>query len=119
MRHFERFYDVVEPVEELEAIIRNTSAKYSTRDASRNTKELAMLLKLSVPGLDHHPGKEYVIELQNHFEHDGPYGTHLCLVFPAMISDGELMTATGKLHQATYVRAISKQLLLGLDFLHN
>ncbi|EDN02332.1 predicted protein [Histoplasma mississippiense (nom. inval.)] len=48
-----------------------------------------MLLKLSAPGLDH-PGKGHVIELLDYFEHDGPNGTHLCLVLPAMISDGEI-----------------------------
>jgi serine/threonine-protein kinase SRPK3 len=86
-------------------------------DASKDNKELSMLLHLSAQGLDH-PGKGHVIELLDYFDHDGPNGTHLCLVLPAMISDGEAMTVTGKLHEVNYVRAISKQVLLGLDFLH-
>lgn len=48
----------------------------------------------------------------------GPNGTHLCLVFPVMISDGEEMALNRGPHQAGYVQAILKQILLGLDFLH-
>lgn len=69
-------------------------------------------------GLDDHPGKNHVIQLLDHFTHDGPNGTHLCLVFPVMLSDGQSMTATGRLHGAEYVQAISTQVFLGLDFLH-
>ncbi|EDN03941.1 hypothetical protein I7I51_05199 [Histoplasma capsulatum] len=65
---------------------RHVALKILKADVSRNNKELAMLLKLSAPGLDH-PGKGHVIELLDYFEHDGPNGTHLCLVLPAMISD--------------------------------
>ncbi|KAK6826708.1 hypothetical protein RU639_004413 [Aspergillus parasiticus] len=35
-----------------------------------------------------------------------------------MISDGTAMTTSGSPHDVGYVRAISRQLLLGLDFLH-
>lgn len=76
-----------------------------------------MLLHLSSASICH-PGKEHVLELLDYFEHDGPNGTHLCLVLPAMVSDGEGMTVNGRPHQAAYVQSISKQLLLGLDFLH-
>lgn len=72
---------------------------------------------MSAPGLSH-PGKEHVMDLLDYFEHDGPNETHLCLVLPVMISDAEAMTVTGRPHQAAYVRAISKQVCLGLDFLH-
>ncbi|KAL1867615.1 hypothetical protein Plec18167_008615 [Paecilomyces lecythidis] len=60
----------------------------------------------------------HVLELLDHFEHHGPNGTHLCLVLPVMISDGAGMTVTMTSHSADYVRAISKQILFGLDFLH-
>ncbi|ODH45502.1 CMGC/SRPK protein kinase [Paracoccidioides brasiliensis] len=145
MRRFERIHDIVEPVEEYrqggyhpvhlhdvfneryevigklafgqfstvwlthdQLLQRHVALKILKADVSRNNKELAMLLKLSAPGLDH-PGKGH---------HDGPNGTHLCLVLPAMISDGEVISVNGKPHQAAYVRAISKQVLLGVDFLH-
>ncbi|PGH09071.1 hypothetical protein GX51_00824 [Blastomyces parvus] len=96
----------------------HVALKILKADASGNNKELAMLLELYSPDLNH-PGKCHIIELLDYFEHDGPNGTHLCLVFPAMISDGVGMTISERLHQAAYVQAISKQLLLGLDFLHN
>ncbi|THC87033.1 hypothetical protein EYZ11_013520 [Aspergillus tanneri] len=42
-------------------------------DASRDNKELEILLYLSNPDLDH-PGKRHVIKLLDHFEHRGPNG---------------------------------------------
>ncbi|KAL4890865.1 serine protein kinase [Aspergillus ambiguus] len=86
-------------------------------EASRDNRELSILLALSDSGMDHH-GKKHVIELLDHFYHTGPNGTHLCLVLPVMISDGGAMTTTGNPHEAGYVQAVSRQLLLGLDFLH-
>lgn len=35
-----------------------------------------------------------------------------------MLADGKSMTVTGRRHGVEYVGIISKQLLLGLDFLH-
>lgn len=43
-----------------------------------------------------HLGKEHVLELLDHFEHSGPNGAHLCLVFPFMVFDGVDMTANMK-----------------------
>lgn len=86
-------------------------------DVSKNNQELSMLLKLATSDLDH-PGKAHVIELLDHFHHTGPNGTHLCLVLPVMISDGEAVTTSRIPHRAGYVQTISRQILLGLDFLH-
>lgn len=86
-------------------------------DASKDNRELSTLLRLSSVDSGH-PGKVHVLELLDYFEHHGPNGTHLCLVLPVMISDGEGMTVSGTLHPADYVRAVSKQILFGLDFLH-
>ena len=58
------------------------------------------------------------MQLLDHFEHEGPNGSHLCLVFPVMLSDGDAMTVRGKPHHAEYIRNISYQILLGLNFLH-
>lgn len=44
--------------------------------------------------------------------------THLCLVLPAMVSDGQITTATGKPRHAAYIQRTSRQILLVLDFLH-
>lgn len=59
-----------------------------------------------------------MVELLDHFEHQGPNGKHLCLIFPVMVSDGEAMTATSQSRDISYVQSISKQIILGLDFLH-
>lgn len=82
-----------------------------------NNKELSVLLALS-DSSKNHPGKEHVVQLLDHFYTKGPNGTHLCLAFPAMISDGAAMTVSGSPREVGYIRAVSRQLLLGLDFLH-
>lgn len=84
--------------------------------ASENSQELSIHNELS--SAQPHAGKEHVIPLLDHFEHEGPNGVHLCLVFPLMMSDGEAMTIRGKGRNASYVRAVSRQIILGLDFLH-
>lgn len=76
-----------------------------------------MLLSLSESDIDH-PGRRHVVELLDHFYHEGPNGNHLCLVLPAMVSDGQAMVTTGTPHQAGYIQLLSCQILLGLDFLH-
>jgi serine/threonine-protein kinase SRPK3 len=86
-------------------------------EASKDNRELAMLLRLSDPSLQN-PGKGHVIELLDYFEHNGPNGTHLCFVLPAMVSDAAAMTVSGRPHQAADIRSISEQILSGLDFLH-
>lgn len=96
---------------------RQVALKIVKSENSKNNKELSTFLRLSASRLEH-PGKAHVIELLDYFEHDGPNGTHLCLVLPAMLSDGTAMTVTRRPHDAAYVQAISNQISLGLDFLH-
>lgn len=96
---------------------RHVALKILKANSSQDRKELSILLHLSNSSLEH-PGKRHVMELLDHFTHDGPNGSHLCLASPVMMSDGEVMTVREKPRQASYVRAISKQILLGLDFLH-
>jgi serine/threonine-protein kinase SRPK3 len=86
-------------------------------EASKDNRELAVLLLLSDPSLQN-PGKGHVIELLDYFEHNGPNGTHLCLVLPVMVSDATAMTVSGRPHQAADIRSISERILSGLDFLH-
>jgi serine/threonine-protein kinase SRPK3 len=87
-------------------------------DVSSNSRELSILLHLSRPDI-YHPGKSHVLQLLDHFEHKGPNGLHLCLVFPVMMSDGEAMTVRENPRYPGYVREISNQILLGLDYLHD
>ncbi|KAJ0422517.1 kinase-like domain-containing protein [Aspergillus carlsbadensis] len=135
MRRFERIYDVVEPRYRIigklaygqfstvwfahdQLLERQVALNILKADASENNQELATYLRLSALNRNH-PGQRHVLELLDHFKHDGPNGTHLCLVLPVMISDGKEMTVTGRPRNATYVRMISRQLLLGLNFLHS
>ncbi|KAJ5442249.1 hypothetical protein N7445_005256 [Penicillium cf. griseofulvum] len=114
MRRFERINNVVEPVEEYkpggyhpvhlgdvfheryEIIGKWSYGQFSTRDvtlkilkatASEKSKELSTFAQLSQT---QHPGKKHVLSLLDHFKHNGPNGPHLCLVFPSMLSDGQL-----------------------------
>ena len=96
---------------------RNVAMKILKANASADWKELSILRHMADSDLDH-PGKEHVIELLDHFYHAGPNGTHLCLVFTVMISDVQEMIVTWTPRQAGYVRSMSRQILLGLGFLH-
>jgi serine/threonine-protein kinase SRPK3 len=67
-----------------------------------------------------HPGRQHIVSLLDHFEHKGPNGTHICLVFEAL---GESILSTIKRYQyrglpVHIVKQITKQVLLGLDYLH-
>jgi serine/threonine-protein kinase SRPK3 len=67
-----------------------------------------------------HPGRQHIVSLLDHFEHSGPNGTHICLVFEAL---GESVLSTIKRYQYRglpihIVKQITKQVLLGLDYLH-
>ncbi|KAJ5580230.1 uncharacterized protein N7459_006215 [Penicillium hispanicum] len=105
----------VSPASRLE---RYVTLKILKADVSRNSRERSILLHLSRADT-RHPGKNHVLQLLDHFEHKGPNGLHLCLVFPVMLSDGEAMTVRENPRCAGYVREVSKQVLLGLDYLHD
>jgi serine/threonine-protein kinase SRPK3 len=67
-----------------------------------------------------HAGRSHVISFLDHFKHKGPNGVHICMVFEVL---GENLLGLIKRHQAKgvpigLVRQISKQVLLGLDYMH-
>lgn len=96
---------------------RYVTLKILKANISSNSRERSILLHLSKADT-HHPGKNHILQLLDQFEHKGPNGLHLCLVFPVMMSDGEAMTIREKPRYPGYVREISKQILLGLNYLH-
>ncbi|BCS18364.1 uncharacterized protein APUU_11192A [Aspergillus puulaauensis] len=102
---------------DIELVHGKVALKILKADASKDNTELSMLLSLSGSN-NEHPGRKHAIELLDHFYHAGPNGNHLCLVLPAMISDGQAMVTTGTPHQAGYIQWLSRQILLGLDFIH-
>lgn len=78
------------------------------------------LLKKIVQANPSHPGRKHVISLLDSFEHKGPNGTHVCMVFEVL---GETLLGLIKKwnHRGIpmyLVKQITKQVLLGLDYLH-
>lgn len=79
------------------------------------------LLKRIVSGDDSHPGKSHVVGLLDSFKHVGPNGTHVCMVFEVL---GENLLGLIKRYDhkgipVGLVKQITKQVLLGLDYLHH
>jgi len=93
------------------------------RSASHYTEtaldEIKLLNKI-VQAKPNHPGRKYVVSLLDSFEHKGPNGTHVCMVFEVL---GETLLGLIKRwnHRGiptALVKQITKQVLLGLDYLH-
>ncbi|MBW0530423.1 hypothetical protein O181_070138 [Austropuccinia psidii MF-1] len=78
------------------------------------------LLQRVVTANPAHPGRHHVVSLLDSFRHRGPNGSHVCMVFEVL---GENLLGLIKRYQYRgvpqhIVRQISKQILLGLDYLH-
>lgn len=93
------------------------------RSASHYTEtaldEIKLLKKIVDANLDH-PGRAHVVSLLDSFEHRGPNGVHICMVFEVL---GENLLGLIKRwnHRGIpmpLVKQITKQVLLGLDYLH-
>jgi serine/threonine-protein kinase SRPK3 len=81
--------------------------------------EIKLLNKI-VGAKPNHPGRKHVVSLLDSFEHKGPNGTHVCMVFEVL---GENLLGLIKRwnHRGIpmpLVKQITKQVLLGLDYLH-
>ena len=81
--------------------------------------EIKLLNKIVAANPDH-PGRKHVVSLLDSFEHKGPNGTHVCMVFEVL---GENLLGLIKRwnHRGIpmpLVKQITKQVLLGLDYLH-
>ena len=81
--------------------------------------EIKLLSKIVQANPDH-PGRKHVVSLLDSFEHKGPNGVHVCMVFEVL---GENLLGLIKRwnHRGIpmpLVKQITKQVLLGLDYLH-
>ena len=81
--------------------------------------EIKLLNKI-VQANPNHPGRKHVVSLLDSFNHKGPHGTHVCMVFEVL---GENLLGLIKKwnHRGipmVLVKQITKQVLLGLDYLH-
>ncbi|KAK4168748.1 kinase-like domain-containing protein [Cladorrhinum sp. PSN259] len=105
----------------------NTTGKHVAlkvvRSAAHYTEtaidEIKLLNKI-VQANPNHPGRKHVVSLLDSFEHKGPNGTHVCMVFEVL---GENLLGLIKRwnHRGIpmpLVKQITKQVLLGLDYLH-
>lgn len=92
------------------------SASHYTETALDEIK----LLQRIVAANPTHPGKAHVVQLLDSFEHKGPNGLHVCMVFEVL---GENLLGLIKRYNhrgipMALVKQITKQVLLGLDYLH-
>jgi serine/threonine-protein kinase SRPK3 len=114
------------------------STVWLAKDSHNNNKHVAMkvvrsashyteaaldeikLLNSVAEGSASHPGRAHVIGLLDSFEHKGPNGLHVCMIFEVM---GENLLGLIKRYEykgipTVLVKQITKQILLGLDYLH-
>ncbi len=110
--------------------------KITTAKASTKERESKILEHLSNRQLDH-PGRKHVTTLLDFFEHHGPNGTHLCLVFDVMGPNSAAMfnrlprslrppypklEGPGAWARGRYplwmAKSVLRQTLLGIDFMH-
>ncbi len=92
------------------------SAAHYTETAIDEIKLLNKVVSANV----NHPGRKHVVSLLDSFEHKGPHGVHVCMVFEVL---GENLLGLIKRwnHRGIpmqLVKQITKQVLLGLDYLH-
>lgn len=105
----------------------NTTGKHVAlkvvRSAAHYTEtaldEIKLLNKV-VEANKEHPGRQHVVSLLDSFNHKGPHGMHVCMVFEVL---GENLLGLIKRwnHRGIpmpLVKQITKQVLLGLDYLH-
>ncbi|KAF8202940.1 CMGC/SRPK protein kinase [Pholiota molesta] len=68
-----------------------------------------------------HPGKEHIVSFLDSFSHQGPEASHICIVFEPL---GENLLALIERNKKKgvprpLVKVIAKQILLGLQYLHD
>lgn len=81
--------------------------------------EIKLLNKI-VQAKPDHPGRKHVVSLLDSFEHKGPNGTHVCMVFEVLGENllGLIKRWNHRGIPVPIVKQITKQVLLGLDYLH-
>ncbi|CAR25706.1 ZYRO0A06182p [Zygosaccharomyces rouxii] len=82
--------------------------------------EIKLLKRIRSQTEKGHVGSDYILKLLDNFYHAGPNGDHIVMVFEVL---GENLLALIKKYEhrgipLVYVKQISKQLLLGLDYMH-
>lgn len=92
------------------------SAKHYTETALDEIKLLEKIVKTNPSA----PGRKYVVELLDHFIHQGPNGSHVCMVFE-VLGENLLTMIKRYRHQGIPVHLVQQilhQVLMGLDYMH-
>lgn len=93
--------------------------KSAGRYAETAQDEIKLLRKVMAANPSH-PGRNYIVSFLDSFPHTGPEESHICIVFEPL---GENMLGLIERNKAKgvprrFVKAIAKQVLLGLQYLH-
>ena len=96
----------------------NRTSKHVALKVVRSA-EIKLLNKI-VQANPNHPGRKHVVSLLDSFEHKGPNGTHVCMVFEVLGENllGLIKRWNHRGIPVPLVKQITKQVLLGLDYLH-
>jgi serine/threonine-protein kinase SRPK3 len=95
-----------------------------TADALYGEKHIDELniLQKTASANPQHPGHHRIVQLLDHFQYKGPHGIHLCLVLevlgPNLRDLQDLYHAEQWEVPSIIVKRVTKQLLVGLDYLH-
>ena len=90
-------------------------------DGTHDVFELEILQTISrLSRESSNPGREHVLGVLNGFSHHGPNGKHMCLVSKILGCDIDHQAAQYGMRRlpGKVAKAVAKQLLMGLDFLH-
>ena len=97
------------------------SIKIITADSSKQSPELRNLLSLAGYCQERLHSK-YIVQLLDHFFHQGPNGTHQCLVFellgPTVDTVVQMVHEVGDVLEPETILRISEQLLEAIAFIH-
>ncbi|THH12165.1 hypothetical protein EW145_g157 [Phellinidium pouzarii] len=79
------------------------------------------LLRAVMAANPQHPGRDFIVSFFDSFTHTGPEDSHICIVFEPL---GENLLALIERNKSkgvprSLVKTISKQILLGLQYLHD
>lgn len=94
--------------------------KSAGRYAETARDEIKLLSQVSAAA-PFHPGREHIVSFLDSFTHNGPESSHICIVFEPLgenllgLIDRNKKTGV----PATLVKIIARQVLLGLQYLHD
>jgi serine/threonine protein kinase len=97
-----------------------TCLKVAAATGCQVDQEAEFLKALNWPA-GSHPGKSHVQRLLDEFKHTGPNGTHQILVLEPMgrtLAD-HLTGVSETVKRNKFVREVSRQVVLGLDYIHS